>query len=495
MDFLDPRHVRRHTIMLFLGYGLIAIAIVATALVLLYQSSGFGITKDGEVIQNGLVFAASTPDGARIRIDGQENSFQTNKRLFLVAGDYTLEYNKNGYTPWTHTVHVEGGKVSRPDYAFLFPSTLETATLGSFNEQPIFSTQSPDRRWLLVLLGDGSRNFDLYDLEDLEQAPKTLALPEDIATAGKKEAWELAEWSTDNRHVLLKHTVDKSVEFILVDRQDPTKSLNLNTLLQTDPTEIKLRDKKYDQYYLYDAKKATLQTATISQPTPLAFLQHVMAYKPYGRNRMLYVTDIVKQTTPTDTRYAVMLADGNKTYQIRRITPGKKYQLEMAGYNSNMYIAAGVDTEKRVVVYKNPLDQINDRNLGIAVQVATLKVPGANFIEFSASARYVAVENGSHFGVYDAEENKVYNYNLSKQLDAAASHASWMDGNRLTFPSDGTLYVFDADHTNSRALMPVNAAYAPAFTPDYQRVLTIAPAKTKGAQELQRTWLRIAADR
>ena len=46
------------------------------------------------------------------------------------------------------------------------------------------------------------------------------------------------------------------------------------------------------------------------------------------------------------------------------------------------------------------------------------------------------------------------------------------------------------------SLFAVNSAYAPAFTPEYQRVLTIGPsATTAGAQELQRTWLRTAVDR
>jgi hypothetical protein len=496
MDFLDPRRMRRHSIMLFVGYGLIGIAIVATALILLYQSSGYGINKDGEVIQNGLVFAASTPNAAQIYIDGQQNSFQTNKRLFLIAGDYQFQYKKAGYSTWSHAVSVRGGQVSRPDYAFLFPTKLDTAKLTSYAQAPLLTTQSPDRRWLLVMLADGSKTLSLYDLKDLTQAPVSLTLPATVATAGTNEKWELVEWSNDNQHVLLRHAYNQTAEFILVDRSDVTQSVNLNKTLAVNPTEIKLRDKKYDQYYLYDAAALTLQTATLNQSAPLAYLDHVLAYKSYGSDKMLYVTDVVKQTTPTDTRRAVLLADGDQTYQIRRIPAGNKYLLDMAGYSGDTFIAAGVDTENKVIVYKNPVDQIKDNNIGVAVQVATLKVATPNYISFSFNARYIVVENAAQFAIYDAEDAKVYGYTVSKQLDAQAAHATWMDGNRLTYPSGGKLYVFDADHKNSLGLMNVAGGYQPAFTPDYKRVLTIAPsATTAGQHDLQRTWLRTTPDR
>jgi hypothetical protein len=150
MDFLDPIKMRRQSRMLLLGYILIAVAIVTTAMVLLYQSSGFGINGKGEVIQNGLVFTGSTPDGAKIIIDSRDTTFKTNKRLVLIAGNYVLQYQKQGYDTWTRSIEVKGGMVSRMDYAFLFPTNLETASIKDYSTFPGLMSQSPDRRWVLV---------------------------------------------------------------------------------------------------------------------------------------------------------------------------------------------------------------------------------------------------------------------------------------------------------------------------------------------------------
>lgn len=499
MDFLDAAKMRRHARMVYVGYFLIGIAVLGIALVLLFQSSGFKVTKNGDVIQNGLVFSASTPSGAQIYIDGKDSHFATNKRLVLPSGQYVLQYRKTGYYPWTRSLNLMGGTVNRYDYSFLFPRNLETSSINNYDLAPTLSTQSPDRRWLLVQSAASNREFSLYDLKDLTKSPIDLVLPDSVVE-DSTTTWRLVEWANDNRHVLLSYLNAAGVsEFILLDRQDASQSLNLNKSLALNPAQIRLHDQKYDQYYLYDKASATLSTASLDQPQPLRYLEHVLAFKPYAADQMLYVTDDTQKQSTADTQLAVKLLDGEQTYTIRKILPGNTYLLDMAGYSGDMYIAAGVDTENKVVVYKDPIDKINNPNIGVAVQAATLKVTSPDYLAFSTNTRYVMTEHGNNFSVYDAEVDKTYTYSFKQPLDAplAQQHASWMDGNRLTYVSGGKLMVFDADQTNRHLLMSASPNYQPAFTPDYKRVVTFAPQKPSDAREvrLTSTWLRITADR
>jgi hypothetical protein len=493
MDFLDPTKTRRHTQMLFLGYGLITVAIVATALVLLYQSSGFGVNRKGEVIQNGLVFTASTPSGAELYLDGQDSGNQTNRRLVLVAGQYVLQYRRAGYDTWAHSVTVRGGDINRLDYAFLFPKQFVSEPMSTYAQAPLFVSQSPDNRWLVVMPGDGTRNLQVYDLKNLDKPPLTTALPA-AASGTTSSGWKLVEWANDNKHLLLSRTLSGATDFVLIDREDPTQSIDLNKTLAQNPSEIRLHDQKYNQYYLYNAAAATLQTASLGQPQPQPYLEHVLAYKPYGSDKMLYVTDSVKPSATSNLPLAVMLADGDQTYTIRKLSAGSHYLLEMAGYSGNTYIIAGVDSENKVLVYKNPVDQINDKSIGLAVPVSVLKVNAPNYVAFSDSARFIMAENAQNFGVYDAETAQTYSYSLADSFDTAAPHAVWMDSNRVSYTSGGKLLVFDADKTNRHKLMASTAAYGPAFTPDYKRVVTFVSTAT-GAYQLQYTWLRTTNDR
>ena len=127
MDFLDPKKQRAHTIRIMVGYVLIAIALILTTTILIYQAYGFGVDRNGKVIQNGLVFVSSTPNPATIYVNGKKNDNQTNARLLLSSGQDTFSLQRDGYREWKRAVSVEGSSVERFDYPFLFPKTLQTS--------------------------------------------------------------------------------------------------------------------------------------------------------------------------------------------------------------------------------------------------------------------------------------------------------------------------------------------------------------------------------
>lgn len=498
MDFLDPAKMRRHNIMLYIGYGLVAIAIAMAALILLYWSYGFGINRHGTVIQRGLVFTATRPSGATIYLNGKDTGYTTSKRLNPVAGDYLLELVRDGYRSWSRQIQVEGGSVNRFDYPVLFPDILETSDVAVYNGAVGLATQSPDRRWVVLARPGEPKVFDVYDLKDPTKAPVQITIPDGVLTAPKQsESWQLVEWSNDNKHVLLKHLYDTSYEYILLNRDAVAETINLTTRLGLNPTQLRLIDKKYDKYYLYDATAKTLQRASLTDLTPLDYLKNVLAFKSYSDNVMLYVSDDTQTTTPEDAnKVAVKLLIADQTYAIRKLNPGATYTLELAKYADSTYVVAGSDTENAVYVYRNPVEQINDKDLGFAVPVSVLRVKAANYVAFSDNTRFIVAENGNEFGVYDAEEETSYKYILPEPLDAPQQHAEWMDGHRLEYVSGGKLVVFDYDHTNKQTLMAMSSTAEPFYTPDFKRVFALVPDQTDTTKvQLTQTWLLTKADR
>src|SRR5688572_25594640 len=125
MDFLDPKKRKNRTRRLYLGYLLVAIAIGLAAYLLLAIVSGYGVDNKGNVIQNGLVFVASNPDAAEVRITNNSNTFKrtvvASERLVLKADDYNFEFLKEGYRPWKRSITLRGGGLQRLVYPFLFP--------------------------------------------------------------------------------------------------------------------------------------------------------------------------------------------------------------------------------------------------------------------------------------------------------------------------------------------------------------------------------------
>lgn len=475
---------------MYVGYVFISIAIALATVVLLFLSYGFGLGKDGDVVQNGLLFVSSTPNGANIYLNGKITNPQTNTRLSILSGTYKMELQRPGYRNWERVIKLEGGSIDHFDYPFLFPVNLATKPVKTYESAPGLVTQSPDRRWLLVQRPGSLSGFDEYDLKNPDVAPVDLTVPSTLLSGGSSQSWALVEWSTDNQHVLLQHNYDDKYEFIMFDRTDPAKSVNLNLALHQQPTKITLLNKKYDQYYVYDAASKALATASLGSPTLTAYLSNVLSYKSYGDNIMLYASDV----SDLPDKVAINLYQDGKTYHLRDAAANTTYLLNITRYSGDWYAAIGASSESKVYVYKNPVSQLRSKR-PVLVPVYVLKAKQPTYLEFSDNARFILDEGGSEFAVFDAENEKGYLYTVPEALDTPQAHANWMDGHRLDYVSGGKLVVFDYDHANPQTLMAGSPNYRPAFDTDYKYVYVLTPGASNPQQMvLTSTALRTPAD-
>ena len=106
MDFLDPRKQRQHSVLLMVGYVFITAAIFISTMILLYEAYGFGLDKNGQVIQKGFVYVSSQPTGSEISLNGQLNNSRTNTRLSLVSGSYAMKISRTDYRDWQRNITV-----------------------------------------------------------------------------------------------------------------------------------------------------------------------------------------------------------------------------------------------------------------------------------------------------------------------------------------------------------------------------------------------------
>lgn len=492
MDYLDPKKEQRHQLLLFVGYASIAVAIAMTAMVLLYQAYGFGLNKKGDVIQNGLAFFSSQPNPANIYINGKLSKYATDTRVALPSGIYRIELTRDGYNTWKRTIEIEGGGVQHFDYPFLIPKALKSSVIKTFVAAPGMSTQSPDRRWLLVQQPNSVTSYDVFDLKSPDKPPTTITLPANVLTkANSNQSITPVSWASDNDHVLLQHLFDGRSEYILLSRSSPEQSQNLNIVLSSNPTKLTLLDKKFDKYYLFDQSTGVIQTATLSQPKPVAVLEKVLAYQSYGSDTLLYVTS---DGAPTG-KVVVKLKIGNQTYVVRTLPIGSTYLLDLTKYSNDLYVAAGASNQDKVYIYKDPVGQIKAKPKQAPAPIQVLHVTSPNYLSFSSSAQFIMIENGSQFGVYDIENERGYNFLAPEVLDAPALHATWMDGNRLTYVSSGKQLIFDFDHTNPQILPPASSNYLPAFSPDYKFIYTLRNGTIAGQVDLSQTSLRTPADK
>lgn len=489
MDFLDPRKRRAHSTRLMVGYVLVAIAIGLGGWLLLKAASGYGVDpRTGDIVQNGLLFVGSRPGGADIFINDGRRSSQTSSRLILPAGNYKLTLKKDGYRNWERNIVLNEGSVARYVYPFLFPQEPQPKTLKTYSKNPPFITQSPDRRWLLVQRPEtsgGSITFDEFDTDDLTKPPRALVVPNGLLSSLTNSAFQEVEWSTDNKHLLLRHAFSGGDEFVIFNRDIPAESINVNKLFGITPSDVALRNKKIEELYIFLQKSADLQIGNTTDSGITALLKGVLAFKSNGPNLIAYITN---QNTPSG-QVAARIWDGNQSYALYTFKAGSQYLVDEAQFQGHWYYVVGSNTDERVNVYKDPLDSLRNPSIGRAVPLLSLNILEATKVTFSNNTRFVAAQAGQKLAVYDLEAQDAYRYTLENPL---ADILHWMDGHRLIGASGGTIFVTDYDSTNQQQLSPTNYQRGGFFDSSYEQLFTTTA--TENSVVLQRIDMRAGVD-
>jgi hypothetical protein len=489
MDFLDPKKERRNRLLLLIGYCFVALAIGIATLVLLYQSYGYGIDRQGNVTQNGIVFASSQPSGAAIYLSGKRYKSNTDTRMVVPAGSYTMQISATGYRSWQRPIVVAGGDVQHFDYPFLFPQQLKTSSVADLNALPSAAIQSLDRRWLLLTKTGASGVFTEYDFKNPAKPVATeVALPSGSFTPGDgQQTWSQVEWATDNRHVLLLHGYQSGTntnhEYVLLDRDAPENSLNVTSTLKLSANQVpSLYNNRVEQFYVYDASSATLERVNAADASVVSTLTHVLAFKTYAADKLLYIADQPPSGKATPNQVSAVLQDGQKTITLRTLPAGaSSYSLNLAQYSGDWYIAVAATNDSSVYVYKNPQTQVTKDADGYPDVFRRLPLSNPSYLAFSSNTQFLLAENGQDFAVFDFENIDQYHYRATAPLDQPQTHATWMDGDRLTYVSEGKLQVFDYDHRNQQTLVDMSPNYLPFFSSDYKYLYALRAGTTDGA--------------
>jgi hypothetical protein len=472
MDFLDPKKKRAHRIRLMVGYLLIAIIIGLGTMILIFQSYGYDLDhKTGNIIQNGLIFVSAQPEQASIYLNNKLYKTNNGARLVLPTDNYTLELKRPGYRTWKKVFTLAGGTIERFVYPFLFPEKLITTDRQLYTATPQFASQSPDKHWMVVLQPGKIDGFDAFDANNPKAQPTSFTLPAGLLTASNKHVLQLVEWSTDNRHLLVDHQYEGGHEFVVIDRDTPASSVNLNKTFQRNPTEVTLRNKDYDRYYFFDKTAQTLDSATLKDASVVASQQNVLSYKSHGNDMVLWTTS--KDANPGKAR--VMISDKDGSYVVREVAAGDVYLLDLAQFDGAWYVLAGAPADNKVTVYKNPLDKLKGQSTTPLIPAAVLRVDNPTYVSFSDNTRFMIAQSGNKFAVFDAENNRSFRYAIQAPIDGGL-HVNWMDGHRMYYTSNNQLVVFDFDGTNAQLLNNSTADHKVFFDRDYLVMYNVAPS-------------------
>lgn len=495
MDFLDPKKMRSRQTRLIIGHSLMVLLVVVATYLLVYRAYGFGVdTQTGQVTQNSLVYIDSAPNGSEIRINGEYRN-NTNRRLALNEGQYDLEISKEGYRSWTNSLDIQGGQVVRISYPTLFPSSLNPIEFISLDKPIDLATESPDRRWMVLSEKNDLKKFIIYDLntrtDNLPIASEIDFQDGLMTNAPGAHTISEVEWSSDNRHLLVEHMWSAGSEFVMIDREKPAESYNLNSLLKKKPSSVAMLDKKFDQLYVYTKNNKRLDKYDVSQDVLTNYATGVISYKPHGKDRML-----LSRTTIDKMFAEFVLIEGDQEYVMRTIPIQNNFPLEIAQFDNDWFVGISSSKEQKTYIYKNPQAQFGSSpNIEDASTIVLSSDAAIDDLSFSSSARFIMARAGSQFTVYDAENEEQFNYKIDETL-SSNEDPKWMDGHRIIAYTKNDIVVFDFDGTNKQNLIKADTSLPVLFERDYTELISFSlPDPETKTQAINITQLRLEGDK
>lgn len=431
-------------------YGLMTTTVVVIVALLMLVVLGYSFNqRDGRLEQGGLLQFSSVPTGATVVLNELTLGQRTNTKATVDAGSHSVTFTRDGYRSWKKTIVVEPGQIGWLNYARLIPNKIETQSMRNF-EQMSGSLASPGRNWLLLHEFADKPSFELANLQNDTLRYTTLTLPTESYTApaeGVGHTFALDSWSMNENAVLVKHMYEDKTEWILLNRDEPQKSVNLNKAFGVSPSKVVFAGGGDRLLFVQtdDAvRRINLGEQTLSRP----LATQVQSFAMYDEKTIAYTALQADQKRVVgyaniDISQPVTLHtyenDGQPLYAVMKTYFNKRYLSIIHG--QKLKIETG--------------SKLNDNVRGDLKEYAHIDIPtGATRLTVSQNGRFVITELADGYGTYDLELKK-FDKTTWGYPSATQRPLQWLDDYIVWSDNGGKARIYDFDGANQHTLMEV----------------------------------------
>jgi hypothetical protein len=486
MEFLTKRDKQKRTYLLFVSYSLLGILTLLLTYILVSNARGYEIfSQDGNVVQNGLLFVDSKPEGADIYINGVKESDKTNAKLSLAEGSYSVKIQKDGYETWEGTVPVLGGEVLSLSYPKLVAKNIRPTAAYTFGERTpqLYDNYTGTR---VVATRTGSKEFVLFSLNgDFPTGVDTgigqLPIFEDALSL------EFVEWSRPGEHILLKVLKESAVSYAVckVVGQVDCQSL---------PDELKVTAADEVRFWASSSNKLMVLSNTgdihrwniesKAVEATRVTIQKAARVHWLDDERFVYVEKISGNASR-----CILYTKSAERVIGEYSVAWDELSIDSAKFNRNEYVVIGGATAEKTYVYKNIQTLVGKGQQNITPHV--LVPASSRVVSISQGGRFILASNTTSDTVYDLQKKE-----LSSIEVAAGTTVQWLDDSRLLFVEPSKISVSDFDGMNRYDLAAIDGSILglPITTTDGQKVLWLVSRSRVVSLELLHTGVASQAE-
>lgn len=473
MEYLDPSYKRRHSRLLFTGYGLLALLIATLTALLVLESQGYYIDRGGEVVQNSLVILDSRPGGARVYVDGELDDSKTDTRLKLPDGSHYLEIDKSGYRRWQKEINLTGGKVEYLEYPLLIPERLADSSLDSYDSPPIVH-QDVGRTKLALQDDPSDLSIQIHPMDDYDNFKVVNILP----YSSVQGPVSILEWQDST--MLVYMGVDGSLStdrYLLLDIEDQDKSYVLDIDSRKEVLDIQLGGNG-QVYVLYDDNQLHLISPSESEDNVVA--TNVLSFEQDSSTLVL-----VKPSEEEDYVDVFLSRDLEPFYlDTFSLASSASFEALQVQYDGHEYLVLSSSSADRLKIYRDPYTALAGGTAPEVVNNPSLS--GVSMLQVSRESRNIMAMHDDGFYVFDIEEALHYRFSI-EGLDEGVE-VSWLDNYHMMGVSEGELVIWEYDG-NNRTVLGVLGASGAYFDKDLE--FYIAPRTFGATTDIKRVELLV----
>ena len=417
---------RQQNIKLIVSEATMVFAVVVTVIVLAFLVSGYWINSNFEVERQGMLQINSIPTGANVTVDGESSWLQrTNTSRVLSNGEHTVLLTKEGYDSWTKTINISEGLLYKIHYPRLFLQNREREIAYDAANVSI-ATVSPDRSKMVFF--DSTSKCFVMNLEEEKLRPKEIDITK-VLTNHIDNAASIAQidWSKDNNHILLHLNDEKTNEWIILDIDNVTNSINLTKQFGADFGTVKMLNDSANN--LLVLRNGNLHKIDVQAKQISAILAEKIVSFDYHNHEVVIVYG------DETTGYAIgMLKLGSaEITKLGKVEAPSK--IVISRFYDEKYITVLTGNQVRQYSGEN-FELISTFELGFMPSI--MKVGhGGEFIEMYLDANVATL---------DMESLTVREWVLPN------NRFGWLDDDMIFSVDDGDLYVYDFDGLNQRKI-------------------------------------------
>ena len=433
---MDPeKRARRQSLRILISECFMVVAVVITVAILAFVVSGYWVNSDFKVERNGMLQISSLPTGADVIVDGESAWNQrTNTSKVLSSGKHLIELKKDGYDTWSRTINITKGLLYRVHYPRLFPLERQKSAVFEIGATT-FVTVSPNRE--LALIANDTTSWTLLGLT----GDKITTTPIDVSTVfssvslapGAEKGLFVgqiisADWDNNNDRILFKINNGSSVEWSLLNINNPKESINLTKEFNANFSEIRIFDNSASNLLaVLDGDLRKIDTGGRQLSTVL--VNDVVSFDYFDSDILFSAKDELNED--------YYVGETSLGGEIKTIYDNLKSapKVAISRFYDDKYIS--VLNEKNLTIYKKDNNEVFlDEELGFAPDTLTVGHEG----------EFITLTLGEKIATVDMEAVDVVEWSPN------SPHYKWLDSDMLYSINDGELIVYDFDGLNRRPL-------------------------------------------